>query len=91
MSGVVCRQIRCQHVLVTVPITVLQREDITFMPPLPQVKQQAIQRVKMSNAIKVCCSKLPCHCLFSKAHHMSAAVDVNVPCASFGKATSLNF
>lgn len=47
------RQIRCQHVLVTVPITVLQREDITFSPPLPQLKQQAIQRVKMSNAIKV--------------------------------------
>ena len=49
----VCRQIRCKHVLVTVPITVLQREDITFVPPLPQLKQQAIQRVKMSNAIKV--------------------------------------
>ncbi|KAL0045848.1 hypothetical protein WJX82_006614 [Trebouxia sp. C0006] len=47
------RQIRCKHVLVTVPITVLQREDITFVPPLPQLKQQAIQRVKMSNAIKV--------------------------------------
>ena len=49
------RQIRCQHVVVTVPITVLQREDITFSPPLPQLKQQAIQRVKMSNAIKVLC------------------------------------
>ncbi|DBA73197.1 TPA: hypothetical protein ACH3X1_011273 [Trebouxia sp. C0004] len=47
------RQIRCKHVLVTVPITVLQREEITFVPPLPQLKQQAIQRVKMSNAIKV--------------------------------------
>ena len=49
----VCRQIRCKHVLVTVPISVLQREDITFAPPLPQLKRQAIQRVKMSNAIKV--------------------------------------
>lgn len=39
--------------VVTVPITVLQREDIIFLPPLPQLKQQAIQRVKMSNAIKV--------------------------------------
>ena len=39
--------------MVTVPITVLQREEITFTPPLPQLKQQAIQRVKMSNAIKV--------------------------------------
>jgi len=48
-----CRQIRCKHVLVTVPISVLQREDITFAPPLPQLKRQAIQRVKMSNAIKV--------------------------------------
>ncbi|KAL3134987.1 hypothetical protein ABBQ32_007941 [Trebouxia sp. C0010 RCD-2024] len=47
------RQIRCRHVVVTVPITVLQRDEITFSPPLPQLKQQAIQRVKMSNAIKV--------------------------------------
>lgn len=50
------RRIRCRHVVVTVPITVLQREDITFSPPLPQLKQQAIQRVKMSNAIKVLCT-----------------------------------
>ncbi len=60
----VCRQIRCKHVLVTVPITVLQREDITFAPPLPQLKQQAIQRVKMSNAIKVTMQQtaLSCSC-----------------------------
>lgn len=58
------RQIRCKHVLVTVPITVLQREDITFVPPLPQLKQQAIQRVKMSNAIKVTLQQttLVCSC-----------------------------
>ena len=47
------RKMRCKHVIITVPVTVLQREDILFMPPLPQYKRAAIQRVKMSNAIKV--------------------------------------
>lgn len=47
------RKLRCRHVIITVPIAVLQREDILFRPPLPQYKRAAIQRVKMSNAIKV--------------------------------------
>lgn len=50
---VICRQLRAKHVLLTVPVTVLQRGDILFTPPLPEAKQNAIQRVKMSNAVKV--------------------------------------
>lgn len=47
------RQLSCSKVIVTVPITILQREDILFRPPLPAEKAAAISRVKMSNAIKV--------------------------------------
>lgn len=87
------RQIRCRHVVVTVPITVLQRDDITFLPPLPPLKQQAIQRVKMSNAIKVL-SHLVCiaKCVWmglSMSVHMleysalALALSLCYPCMSF--------
>lgn len=43
----------CEHVVVTVPITILQAGEIAFDPPLPSAKAEAIQRLKMSNALKV--------------------------------------
>ena len=48
-----CRQVRCRHVVVTCPLAVLQRGDVAFRPPLPAPKLAALDRVKMSNAIKV--------------------------------------
>ena len=48
-----CRQVRCRHVIVTCPLAVLQRGDMAFHPPLPAPKLAALNRVKMSNAIKV--------------------------------------
>ena len=32
-------RIRCQHVLITAPVTVLGADDITFVPPLPTRKR----------------------------------------------------
>jgi monoamine oxidase len=40
-------------VIVTVPLTVLKREDISFIPVLPESKTQAIQRIGMDRGIKV--------------------------------------
>ncbi len=45
--------VECRHVIVTVPILMLQQERIRFSPPLPADKTGAISRVKMSNAMKV--------------------------------------
>ncbi|KAG2490106.1 hypothetical protein HYH03_011412 [Edaphochlamys debaryana] len=47
------RSVRCGAVLVTVPISLLQRNVIAFSPPLPAAKQTAIQRIKMGNALKI--------------------------------------
>jgi len=38
---------RAQAALLTVPLGVLQRRSITFEPPLPTTKQQALERVAM--------------------------------------------
>lgn len=46
-------RIRCQHVLITAPITCLGRNDIEFVPPLPLRKQMAMKRIHMHNAVKV--------------------------------------
>ncbi|MEO0731944.1 MAG: NAD(P)/FAD-dependent oxidoreductase [Bacteroidota bacterium] len=40
-------------VLVTVPISILQSDDITFLPSLPAEKQAAIDEERMPNGIKV--------------------------------------
>ena len=47
------RQIRCGKVIITVPILALQQGDILFKPALPPAKCSAIDRIKMSNAVKV--------------------------------------
>ena len=47
------RQISCEYVILAVPLRILQRGDILFQPQLPVWKQKAIQRLKMSNAVKV--------------------------------------
>lgn len=52
------RQIRCGKVIITVPILALQRDDILFKPPLPPEKRSAIERIQMSNAVKVSTSIL---------------------------------
>lgn len=48
------RCIQCKCVLITVPLKVLQKSDIRFVPDLPRWKQDALNRIQMSNAIKVC-------------------------------------
>ena len=45
--------LHCRHVIVTVPLLMLQRGCISFQPPLPPAKIGAISRIKMSNAVKV--------------------------------------
>ena len=52
------RQIRCGKVIITVPVLALQQDDILFKPPLPQEKRSAIERIQMSNAVKVSTSIL---------------------------------
>ena len=46
-------RILCQKVVVTVPLTVLQRQQLAFSPPLPAEKLQALGRLRMGNAVKV--------------------------------------
>ncbi len=45
--------IRARKVVVTVPLPVLQRQQLAFSPPLPPPKQQAIERLRMGNAVKL--------------------------------------
>ena len=40
-------------IIVTVPLTVLQQGSITFTPPLPQAKTDALQQIEMPDGIKV--------------------------------------
>ena len=47
------KTIHCTRVIITVPLKMLQQEDIHFVPRLPTSKQGAIDRLRMSNAIKV--------------------------------------
>lgn len=42
-----------QKVIITVPITILQSEDILFSPALPQEKVQAFQKIGMDAGMKV--------------------------------------
>ena len=59
--------VECRHVILTVPILMLQRERILFSPPLPAAKRAAISRVKMSNAMKVgLLAAVCCQCLSRK-------------------------
>ncbi|MCP4441398.1 MAG: FAD-dependent oxidoreductase [Aureispira sp.] len=43
----------CEKVILTVPITVLQRKLITFTPNLPEEKEEAIQALKMDAGMKI--------------------------------------
>lgn len=45
--------IRCRHVIVTVPLTVLQAGGLAFSPSLPSVKQAALSRIRMGSAVKI--------------------------------------
>ena len=47
------RRIRCRHLILALPHSVLKAESVLFSPPLPAAKLAAQQRVKVSNAIKV--------------------------------------
>lgn len=53
LTGPSGQKLRCRHLVLTVPLLILQRNYITFQPPLPPQKLGAISRVKMSNAVKV--------------------------------------
>ena len=67
LTSVGGKRLRCRHVLVTVPITILQRQDILFKPPLPSAKMAAIERIKMGNAVKVyLATLLPCRWLLTE-------------------------
>ena len=46
------QQLACRRVIVTVPLPVLQRGQLTFSPPLPQRKQEALARLRIGNAVK---------------------------------------
>ncbi|OJJ16946.1 hypothetical protein BKI52_29965 [marine bacterium AO1-C] len=46
-------QFEADRVIVTVPLTVLQRGSITFTPALPQTKTDALQQIDMPDGIKV--------------------------------------
>ena len=48
------QRIECDAIVLTVPLTILQDDDILFHPPLPPEKREAVSRVGMSTAIKVC-------------------------------------
>lgn len=57
-EGVVVRDVdggehRADHVVVTLPLGVLQSGDVTFEPPLPEAKQTAIDRLGMGLLDKV--------------------------------------
>ncbi|MBY0315096.1 MAG: FAD-dependent oxidoreductase [Bdellovibrionales bacterium] len=43
----------CQHVIVTVPLSLLQRQTITFIPPLPSRKTKSIQNVGFGQFTKI--------------------------------------
>jgi len=47
------RNIVCDKVLITVPLGVLKRDRIQFIPPLPKEKQQAIQTLGYGSMSKV--------------------------------------
>ena len=50
--------IRAKHVVVAVPANAL-KEDLQFHPPLPDPHRQAIQGMRMGNALKVTESRKP--------------------------------
>lgn len=71
--------LHCRHVIVTVPLLMLQRDCISFQPALPPAKLAAISRIKMSNAVKVG----PSYCLCSSAlalHTSSRCTRWTAPC-----------
>jgi polyamine oxidase len=47
-------QLHADYVLVTVPLTLLKRHAIQFFPPLPDVKNQAIESFGIGVLEKVC-------------------------------------
>ena len=44
-----------KYVIITVPLTVLKDEDITFIPALPARKKRAIEAIEMRGALKIVC------------------------------------
>jgi hypothetical protein len=47
------RVVRCERVVVAVPLNVLKAEDIEFAPPLPEPVRRALGAMAMGNAVKV--------------------------------------
>mmetsp|Transcript_16926 Transcript_16926/g.36620 ORF Transcript_16926/g.36620 Transcript_16926/m.36620 type:complete len:442 (+) Transcript_16926:98-1423(+) len=47
------RTVRCRRAILTVPLRLMQDAVITFSPPLPPAKQDAIRRIKMGNVVKI--------------------------------------
>ncbi|XP_065184847.1 lysine-specific histone demethylase 2-like isoform X2 [Sycon ciliatum] len=53
-AGNKVERLECDHVVVTVPLTVLQKRTISFRPPLPDRVQHAVDSLPMYSAVKVC-------------------------------------
>ena len=47
------KEMECDFVILTAPVTVLQRNIIEFRPPLPEAVRHAIDSLPMLNAVKV--------------------------------------
>ena len=47
--------IKCKAVIITVPLPVLKDSDITFSPPLPNWKLDALKCLEMGHATKIAC------------------------------------
>ena len=47
--------VTAKYVVVTVPLTILQDGDITFIPALPANKKKAIDAIQMRGALKIVC------------------------------------
>lgn len=52
-SSSIVQVFTADHVIVAVPLTILQQGDIAFEPPLPERKQYAIQSLGMEAGAKV--------------------------------------
>lgn len=47
------RRLAARSAIITVPLRILQEEAITFRPPLPRWKRDAVDALRMSNAVKI--------------------------------------
>jgi len=73
------RVVRCERVVVAVPLNVLKAADIEFAPPLPEPVRRALGAMAMGNAVKVRTVSLTAYahpsslgCRSSNEYHVAA-------------------